>query len=394
MIKQNTIDRCTACASCVIECPVTKATGEFRGPKLLGPGQERFRLFENDLEASIDYCTNCKNCDITCPSNVPVSTLNMLAKTELYRKKGHRLRDWILSHGELFAKLGSPVAPLTNFGMNFPVTKAVLSSIGIANRPLPSYASKSFYQRFNAYKQKPSDKKVIFYPGCYIGYNTPQVGMDLVEILQANGIEVIVPDVVCCGTPVVSNGYMDTAREKAKHNIAELAKWAEKGYPILTCCTSCGLMLKQEYLELYQIDGAETVAQHHYDAGEYLLELQEAGKLTVNFTAPPGEFLYHAPCHMRAQGIGLPGFELLKDIDGMQIIEANAGCCGIAGSYGFKQEKYDISLKIGEKLFEAVQKNPDATVVTECGTCQLQIIHVTGRKVLHPISLLRQSMTN
>lgn len=388
MIKQTTINKCTACTSCVVECPVTAATREFRGPKLLGPGLERFRLFEQDVEASIDYCTNCKNCDITCPSDVAVSTLNMLAKNEYYRRKGHRLRDWILSHGELFAKLSSPVASIANWGMAFPLTRMVLSLLGIADRPLPAYHGNDFYQQFRALRQQPSEQKVIFYPGCYIGYNTPQVGMDLVRLLQANGYEVIVPDVVCCGTPVVSNGYMDEAREKAQHNIRALAIWAQRGYPILTCCTSCGLMLKQEYQELYDIEGSQLVAKQHYDAGEFLVELKDRGQLKTDFKALDGSYLYHAPCHLRAQGIGLPGLELLQSIAGMKIAEIDAGCCGIAGSYGFKKEKYDISLTIGKNLFQAIKACSGATVVTECGTCQLQIGHVTKAETIHPISLL------
>lgn len=388
MIKQTTINNCTACTSCVVECPVTAATREFRGPKMLGPGLERFRLFEQDMEASIDYCTNCKNCDITCPSNVAVSTLNMLAKNEYYKKKGHRLRDWILSHGELFAKLSSPLAPLANLGMAFPLTRMFLSSLGIANRPLPAYAGTDFYRQFRTLKQEPSAQKVVFYPGCYIGYNTPQVGMDLVSLLQANGYEVIVPDVVCCGTPVVSNGYLETARQKAQHNISELAKWAKKGYPILTCCTSCGLMLKQEYLELYDLEGSQEVSERHYDAGEFLIELKNSGKLKTNFKAIEGNYLYHAPCHLRAQGIGLPGLKLLQGIKGMKVVEMAAGCCGIAGSYGFKKEKYEISLSVGDKLFRAINESPGAAVITECGTCQLQIGHVTRAKTVHPISLL------
>lgn len=388
MIKQTTINNCTACTSCVVECPVTAATREFRGPKMLGPGLERFRLFEHDIEASIDYCTNCKNCDITCPSNVAVSTLNMLAKNEYYKKQGHRLRDWILSHGELFAKLSSPLAPLANLGMAFPLTRLLLSSLGIANRPLPAYAGTDFYRQFRTLKQATSAQKAVFYPGCYIGYNQPQVGMELVALLQANGYEVIVPDVVCCGTPVVSNGYLDAARQKAEHNIKELAKWAKQGYPILTCCTSCGLMLKQEYQELYDIEDSKAVAEQHYDAGEFFAELKEGGKLKTEFQALGGNYLYHAPCHLRAQGIGLPGFKLLKDIQDMEIAEMAAGCCGIAGSYGFKKEKYEISLAVGARLFQAIDRSPGATVVTECGTCQLQIEHVSRARTIHPISLL------
>lgn len=389
MIKRSSIDQCTGCTSCVIECPVTAATREFRGPKLVGPALERFRLFANDSEASLEYCTNCKTCDITCPSNVPVSTLNMLAKAAYYKKHGHKLRDWVLAHNGLFAKLASPVALLANFGISNAITQKILSAIGIAERPLPVYAASNFYRQFKKFKQQAFKNKVVFYPGCYIGYNDPQVGMDLVTIMQANQYEVIVPDIICCGTPIVSNGYIELAEEHARHNITEIKRYVDQGYPVLTACTSCGLMLKQEYLELFNIDGAAEVAAHHYEASEFLLELYDQGVLNIKFTAMPGKYLYHAPCHMRAQGIGLPSLELLSLIPGLSIAEADAGCCGIAGSYGFKKEKYDVAMKIGQPLFEKViTSSPDA-VVTECGTCRLQIEYATKAKTVHPLSLLR-----
>ena len=387
-MHHSAIDACTACASCVVECPVTRATRQFRGPKLLGPGLERFRLFEEDMETSIDYCSNCKTCDITCPANVPVATLNMLAKEELYRRRGHSLRDWMLSHGELFARLGSPMAPLTNFMLSLPLTRAVLSGLGLAQRALPAYDSISFYRRFRAFAQERYTRKVVFFPGCYIGYNTPRVGMELVEILQACHIEVIVPDVVCCGTPIVANGYMERARQKATANISVLAPYAAKGIPILTACTSCGLMLKQEYQELFDLPGAETVARQHYDAGEFLLEVAD-----IPLSAPIGpasSYLYHAPCHLRSQGIGLPGLELLQRLKGLDIRSADAGCCGIAGSYGFKKDKYAVAQTIGAGLFAAVAQHPGAIAVSECGTCQWQITQTTGRTALHPLSVLRQ----
>ena len=392
MIKSTTLNQCTACTSCLLDCPVAAATRKFPGPKLLGPGLERFRLFEKEVEAVADYCSNCKNCDISCPSNVAVSTLNMLAKNEYYKRTGHSLRDWMLSHGELFGKLCGPVAPLVNWSLTLPPVRQVLALLGLAKRPLPAYAARNFYQRFRALKQQRSANKVVFFPGCYIAYNRPQTGMDLVELLQAGGYEVVVPDFVCCGTPMVANGYLEEAGQKAEHNVRELAEWAGKGVPIVTSCTSCGLMLKQEYRELYDIKGSAAVAAAHFDAGEFLADLRETGRLPIDFAAMEGNFLYHLPCHLRAQGIGTPGLDLLQSIEGLTIGNIGAGCCGIAGSYGFKQEKYEIAKTIGRPLFEAVAGSPGAVVVTECGTCQLQIEQMTGAKTLHPVSLLRTAL--
>lgn len=390
MIKRASIDNCTACTACVIQCPVTAATREFRGPKLAGPGGERFRLMGSAIDASIDFCSNCKNCDITCPSDVPVATLNVFAKNDYFNQNGRRLRDWILAHGELFAKLGSPIAPLMNFGMANPVTRWILRHIGIADRPLPAYDLHAFRRRVRAMKLPQFERKAVFFPGCFTSYNDSQVGMDLLAILNANQIEVIIPEVVCCGTPVATNGYLSEAEAKARHNIEQLAPLARAGYPIITCCTSCGLMLKQEYLELFAIDGAREIAEQHRDAAEFLLELKEEGRFV-----PPqpvaGTYLYHAPCHLRAQGIGLPGLELLRTIPGLAIREADAGCCGIAGSYGFKREKYAIAMKVGEALFHAIRTTAPDMVVTECGTCQLQIQYGTGARTVHPLSLLRRA---
>ncbi|SDF56736.1 anaerobic glycerol-3-phosphate dehydrogenase subunit C [Sporolituus thermophilus] len=392
MLKHKCLDQCIACTACTVQCPVTAAAREFAGPKMVGPALERFRLFDQDIENSADYCTNCKNCDITCPSSVPVSLFSTLAKAQYRRQNGKSLRDWILVNGEMFARLASPVASVANMAMNNPVVRTMLKAVGIADRPLPKYAVRNFYRQFAELRQRRFPDKIVFFPGCYIGYNDPQVGMDLVAILQASRYEVIVPDVVCCGTPAVANGYLELAEEKARRNLRELRRWAREGWPIVTCCTSCGLTLRQEYWELFQADGADEVASQHYDAGEFLLEMLEQGRLNSEFIPLAGKYLYHAPCHLRAQGIGLPGLELLRSIPGCEVNVADAGCCGIAGSYGFKKDKYDIAMKIGERLFTKIKDSQADMVVTECGTCRIQIEYATGVKAVHPVSLFKQAL--
>jgi glycerol-3-phosphate dehydrogenase subunit C len=389
--RHNSPNDCTACTSCVAQCPVTAATRQFHGPKMVGPALERSRLLgENDWEPSLEYCSNCKNCDITCPSGVPVSTLNMLAKAHYYKTHSHRLRDWILSHGETMAKMGSPTAGLTNLCMSNPLSRMTMRQLGISDKlPLPQYAAQTFMERFNALKQRRSLKKVVFYPGCFINYNEPQVGMDFVDVMQANDYEVIVPQAVCCSSPLVVNGYLEEAEANARHNVAELKRWIDKGYAAVTCCTSCGLMVKREYQELFDIKEAADVAAKLYDASEFIMELFEQGCLNTRFTQGSGNYLYHAPCHLRAQGIGRPSLDLLSLLPGIEVTDADAGCCGIAGNYGYKAEKYEIAMKIGEPLFEKIRTSGADGVISDCGTCRLQIAHATGAKVFHPISLLR-----
>jgi glycerol-3-phosphate dehydrogenase subunit C len=361
-------DSCTTCTACTIQCPVAAVTQKFLGPKLSGPAMERFRCIEQEYDLSLEYCSNCKNCDITCPSGVPISTLNVLAKDNYYKTHRHTLRDWIIAHIGTLHKLAGPMAALANWGMSNPLSRWIFSRLGFATGiQLPRYSPKTFLTRFKELKQHAYPDKVAFFPGCYIQYNDPQVGLDLVAVMQANRYEVIVPeDLVCCGTPLVSNGYLDDAQKNARRNIRKLLEFAAQGIPIITCCTSCGLTLKREYQELFDIPGMQTVAAQTYDAMEFLLELAGKGHLNTEFCPMSAHYIYHAACHLRAQGIGRPALELLDMIPGLKVTDADASCCGIAGSYGFKSEKQDIAMAPERSIFN----NPTWVKLSANWACQ------------------------
>ncbi len=384
-------DSCTTCTACVVHCPVTQAMREFRGPKLAGPAGERFRLSEDDFDAALEYCSNCKNCDISCPSRVPVSTLNMKARARYRKIHKPPLRDWLLSHGEQMAKMAGLAPGMSNLGMNNALSRTVLRQIGITDKaPLPAYARQSFSKQFHKIKQQPFPNKVVFYPGCFVNYNQPEVGLDVVAVLQANQFEVIVPAAaVCCGSPLVVGGYLDEAEANARQNISTLSQYVEQGYAVITACTSCGLMLKQEYQELFAIGGTGEVAARIYDISEFLLDLYDEGRLNTAFIQQQVRYLYHAPCHLRVQGIGRPGLELLSLLPGVEVTDADAGCCGISGNYGFKADRYEIAMSIGSELFAAIKNSGVDTVVSDCGTCRLQITHGTGVRAVHPVTVVR-----
>lgn len=388
-------DSCTACTSCVSHCPVTAATRKFRGPKMMGPALERMRLSQDDVEPSLEYCSNCKNCDMACPSGVPISTLNMKARAAYFKTRKQSMRDDMLGHGEKMGKLISSLpagAFFANLGMQVGKSFGIMNAIGISDKLPLSYAGTSFIKQFKALKQQSYPDKVVFYPGCFINYQEPQVGMDFVAVMQANKYEVIVEeDFVCCGSPLLVTGYLEECEQNARKNTAILKKWTDKGIPVITCCTSCGLMLKQEYQELFEIDGLAENAKMLYDATEFLLNLEEKGRLNKNFGTVKQNYIYHAPCHLRVQGYGLPALELMEMVPGINVQNADAGCCGISGNYGFKADKYEIAMAVGAKLFETVKKSGADTAVCDCGTCRIQIAHGTGVKVIHPMSVLRQA---
>ena len=390
-------DKCIACTTCVAHCPVARVTPKFLGPRMIGPAYERFRLLALAEDESLTYCANCKNCDITCPQGVPVSSINMLARAEQARKQGTTLRDWVLAHGELQAKLLQIIpASLKNFGMLNPVTRYVLDQLGIDKRaPLPAFAKKTFRQAFKKIDQGSHSRKVVFVPGCYVDVYDPQTGLDMVWAFNKAGYEVISPDEFgCCGLPMIANGFWEDGKKRANNNLAELAKWREQGITVVTGCPSCALIFRDDIPEFYP----ELVEKHGLgrleDAQDFLMECVERGELDLggirNDTEQP--IVYHAPCHLRAQGNGLPGMELLKRLPGIKPVNANAGCCGISGSYGFKKEKYDIAQEVGSELFDIVRKNPCKYASSECGTCRVQIEHGSGKKAIHPVSILRMRM--
>lgn len=248
-------DLCTACTVCVAHCPVAEVVREYRGPKLSGPASERLRLLSPEDDMSLDFCSNCKNCDISCPSGVPISTLNMKARAKMLEGKPEKQGRKMMAHGEQMGKLVSRfpgAAAIVNLGMGFGKSLGMMDMVGISSKaPLPKYASTSFYKQFKAYKQPSCKAKVVFYPGCTINFNAPEIGMDLVKVLNANNIEVLVDeDFVCCGSPLVVGGYLGEAKENASKNTSLMSKWRKQGYPVITACTSCGLMLKLSLIHI------------------------------------------------------------------------------------------------------------------------------------------------
>jgi glycerol-3-phosphate dehydrogenase subunit C len=233
--------------------------------------------------------------------------------------------------------------------------------------------------------------KVAFFAGCYATYNDPDLAEAVVEVLERNGFEVIVPNHRCCGLPLIANGFLDKARDNASHNTDILMKYAEDGIPVVTASPGCGLTIREEYPELFGLPGSQRVAGNLYDISEFLMNLHDKGQLDLDFAPQSGTLAYHAPCHLLALGIGRPSLSLLRLIPGTRVVELPEGCCGIAGTYGFKKEKYEISMAVGQPLFEAAQVSGASRVATDCETCGLQFKHGSGLPSVHPVKVLRDA---
>ena len=236
-----------------------------------------------------------------------------------------------------------------------------------------------------------ANKKVAYYSGCFANYYDPQVGEATIKVLHKNGIEVIVPDQVCCGLPMMAKGNTKGAYKNIAFNTKVLSRLVSDGYALITTCSSCSLFLKQDYPRLLGSEPAKQVSQNLYHITEYLLKLHEIGQLNTDFQPISQTVFYHTPCHLRAQEIDSPTVRMLQLIPGITIKKISEECCGMGGAYGYEKVNYELSKEIAGKLYSEIEENPTDRIVTDCGGCRLQIEAGTGLKVDHPMILLKEA---
>lgn len=392
---RNEADLCIRCAACMAICPVSRVTPLFPGPKQAGPGAQRFRRpDEPSMDPWIDLCIGCQLCDMVCAAGVPISELNLIAKAKYLDEKGRPLRDWLLTHTHLFGSLGSMFSPIVNFFLKNRAFRWLLDVTFQIDRRrvLPAYESPTFRQWFRQHRSQ-GEKKVAYFYGCFTNTNEVDVGKATVEVLEANGFEVVLPRQQCCGIPMLGNGNFRGAHKIGAKNVPPLLEAVRSGMEVVFSSTSCGHMIRHEYDHLLHLEGAKEVSSHLFDLMEFLRNLYESGHLRSPFQKTPLKVAYFAPCHLKSLGIGFPTLPILRLVPGLSVENVEAHCCGLGGTFGFKKEKYDISEEIGRDLARALSAIEPDTVLSECEGCRMQIRHLTGLRTLHPIQLLRDALS-
>ncbi|MCK6577522.1 MAG: anaerobic glycerol-3-phosphate dehydrogenase subunit C [Anaerolineae bacterium] len=396
-----TADLCVKCNICTSACPVAPVTELFPGPKTVGPQAQRFRMTEprgNDSpDKSVDYCSGCGICTMVCPHGVKIMEMNARARERLYDGK-IPLRNRLLGRSELMGKLGHRFAPLVNWGANLRPARIVVEKvIGIhRDAPLPHFEFTSFRDWFARHKPQPEGEargQIAYFHACAGNYFELATSKAAVMVLAHNGYDVVLPEQNCCGLPMQSNGEFDAARAYARRNLDWLREYAERGIPIVGASTSCTLSLKSDYREILQLEhpARDVVAADTYDISEFLLMLVRRGELRQDFHpfSTEGVLLYHAPCQQKAHNMGQPALDLFDLVPGLRVRLADAACCGIAGTYGYKVEKYQIGMDVGRPLFEqAAAPDIASPVICDSETCRWQIAHATGKRVVHPVQVL------
>jgi glycerol-3-phosphate dehydrogenase subunit C len=397
-LLRGSLDHCVKCTICETACPVSNVTPLFPGPKYVGPQAERFRVAdESSVDRSVDYCSGCGICTQVCPQGVTIAEINAQARNKLKRQKGVPLRDRVITRPTVLGRLGTPVAPMVNFSLGFRPARILAEKLLAIHRdaPAPKFAGRRFSRWARARTSPSTGRKIVYFHGCGTEYYEPWEGEKVVAVLEHNGFEVEVPKQDCCGLPLQSSGLFDDARKVVLRLARALAPHLRGEDTIIVGnATSCTLMLKREAREILGLErdpDLRLVSERTYDICELLLGLHDRGELRTDFQPINETIAYHAPCQQQGHSIGKPALDLLALIPGLQVKEMTARCCGIAGTYGLKAEKYQIAMDVGRQLFDQVRASGAETVACDSETCRWQIAHGTDRASVHPIDFLHRA---
>ena len=343
----------------------------------------------------LDLCLSCKACKTECPSSVDMAKIKTEFLAHYYAEHGTPLRARLFGNIHALNKLGAPVAPIANLVLHSPLGNLGKRLIGVhPARSLPHLARQPFdawFRNVHIPRGDGTRGPVVYFHDTFTTYNYPEIGRAAVAVLETAGYRVILVERrACCGRPMLSKGLVEQARTNARKNVALLAPYARAGIPIVGTEPSCILTFRDEYRDLLpNSPDVELIASQSFMIDEFLArELQRGAQLPWKAEAGP-HVLFHGHCHQKALiGVG-PTLQVLRAA-GCTVEESGAGCCGMAGSFGYETEHYEISRKIGaERLFPKVAAQAPDTVIAVAGvSCREQIAHFTGRRPVHVVEVL------
>jgi FAD/FMN-containing dehydrogenase/Fe-S oxidoreductase len=350
----------------------------------------------------MDLCLECKGCKAECPSNVDMAKLKYEFLYHYYKANGLPLRNRLFGRIERLNRLMSRVPTLANWMTSVPFNRWLMEKVaGIdRRRPLPALAAETFTDWFR--KRESLRKRlvttqalrgeVVLFHDTFVTYNTPEIGRAAVQVLEAAGFQVVLVERKCCGRPLISKGMLTEARDNAAWNVERLHPYAVRGVAIVGLEPSCLLTIRDEWVDLLRTDEARLVAAQSALLEQFLLRERARG-LSLPWVAHGREALLHGHCHQKAMvGTG-PTVGVLRWA-GYTVSEVDSGCCGMAGSFGFEREHYDISVELGNRrLAPAVKATPATTEVVAPGiSCRQQIQHLAGRRAKHPAEVLWEAL--
>ncbi len=366
------------------------------------------RLAPADVGRVMDACFQCKLCEVQCPYTPRDNHAFQLDFPKLVhryravhgRDKPKTLRERVLGDPDRAGKMARMSLGLANLANRTrPLRVLMEKAVGIhRDKKLPDFATEPFdawAERSGFVRPEPGGEAVLFQT-CFVQHNEPQIGRDVLEVLRANGVEVrVAKGLQCCGMPAWEHGDLAALRRQARHDLDLLLPFVEKGAKVLVVNPTCSMMMRREWPHL--VDGpdrerAAKLAAAVMDPSEFLWSIRSEPRFSTAFkSAPPGgKIAYHAPCHLRAQGIGFKGRDLLRKIPGVNVTTVME-CCGHDGTYAMTVEGFEPSQRIGRKAFDGMRAGDAEVWATDCPLAALQFEQHAGRKPLHPLSILARA---
>jgi len=354
-------------------------------------------LADARIHEVLDLCLECKACKSECPSNVDMAKLKYEFLSHYHQAHGTPLRARMFAQVAKLSRAAAMIAPFANWVQELPFVRGLMERrLGIdRRRPLPRYAEQTFDAWWRLHRAPPHAPRgeVALFVDTFANYQEPEVARAAVRVLEAFGYRVRVPTLRCCGRPMISKGLLREARENADFNVRALAPVARQGIPIIGLEPSCVVTFLDEYREFRLGEAADVVAADTWMLEDFLA-VHHGNDAAGPFRETPRRLLVHGHCHQKALVGTSRMLQTLRMVPGYQVDEVKSGCCGMAGTFGYETEHYDLSLQIGEiSVFPPIRSAPEDTLLVAPGTsCRHQIQDATGRAAVHPAQALAAAL--
>ncbi len=399
-IERN-FEICHGCRMCFKYCDSFPTLFKFLDERYNGDVK---KIKPKDTQQIMDACFQCKLCEVQCPYSIRDGHEFKLDFPKLVHRhkaihskdKPKSLRNNILGNPDKSASMARASLGLANVMNRFGIHRWFLEKfLGIhRNKLLPYFSFTTFEQWATklALIRENGKAETVLFQTCYVQHNEPQIGKDTIDVLDKNKVDcACVKGLKCCGMPAWEQGDLETLRTNAKHNLDILIPFVERGSKVIAINPTCVMMMRREYPALLEGDDrerAKKLADAINDPSEYLWNIRNESRFNTNINNVPTETIsYHAPCHLRAQGVGFKGRDLIKKVTGSKI-KTVIECCGHDGTYAMKVENFDASKRIGQKSFDGMKTEETEVWVTDCPLAALQFKQHAGVKPKHSMSIL------
>jgi len=400
----RTFEVCHGCRMCFKYCDSFPSLFSFIDNRHDGDVE---KVSEAETREVMDACFQCKLCEVQCPYTRRDShefQLDFPALVHRHqairaRKEGVPLQKRVLADPDAAGRAARASFGLANVMNRNALHRWFLEKLlGIHRKKLlPEFAATTFSRWARSQGLIPDQPRgeAVLFATCYVENNEPQVGRDTVSVMQRNGVDLSCAEGLgCCGMPAWEHGDLDELRERARRNLDVLMPFVDQGAKVLVINPTCSMMMRREYPELLEGEDrsrAQRLAEAVRDAGEYLWSLRDEERFNTDFKSTPGESVaYHAPCHLRTQGVGFKGRDLLRKIPGVKprtVME----CCGHDGTFAMTTKGFEASQKVGRKAFDGMGSADAEVWATDCPLAALQFQQHAGRKPMHPMSVLARA---